>query len=121
MTVTSSPKIGWAFAPTDSMRSMTARISSSVAVAFMTIIIVDPLCVLATRVGVLTTAPGQPPDQAAEVLWPERLAKSPGVGEGIRKRAGEEEGAGARHGHMHHKVWHVMQAPARNLPLRDAE
>ena len=38
ITVTSSPALGWARAPTDSIRSMTARISSSVAACFITII-----------------------------------------------------------------------------------
>jgi hypothetical protein len=38
ITVTSSPLLGWARAPTDSIRSMTARISSSVAACFITII-----------------------------------------------------------------------------------
>ena len=39
ITVTSSPRDGWARAPTDSIRSMTAWTSASVAVAFITIII----------------------------------------------------------------------------------
>src|SRR4051812_42108936 len=39
MTVTSSPRLGWACAPTDSILSMTACTCSSVAVDFITIII----------------------------------------------------------------------------------
>jgi hypothetical protein len=39
ITVTSSPREGWARAPQDSMRSMTAWTSWSVAVGFITIII----------------------------------------------------------------------------------
>ena len=46
MTVTSSPWLGWARAPTDSIRSMTARISSSVAVCFITIIMVEAFLLL---------------------------------------------------------------------------
>ena len=38
ITVTSSPRLGWARAPTPSIRVMTASTSSSVAVCFITII-----------------------------------------------------------------------------------
>ena len=49
MTVTSSPVLGWARAPTDSIRSMTARISSSVAACFITIIMPSAFLVLRER------------------------------------------------------------------------
>ena len=51
MTVTSSPRLGWARAPTDSIRSMTAWISSSVAVGFITIIMLEAFLLLLERYG----------------------------------------------------------------------
>ena len=45
ITVTSSPRLGWACAPTDSIRPMTAWTWSSVAVSFITIIILSAFLV----------------------------------------------------------------------------
>src|SRR3954452_22278519 len=51
MTVTSSPRLGWAVAPTDWIRSMTASTCSSVAVGFITIIMVTFLLGLGVSLG----------------------------------------------------------------------
>ena len=96
ITVTSSPRDGWARAPQLSMRAMTAWMSSSVAVGFMTIIICVLLEIswLETVRRVVSPALG-PWARAADgdVQSPaERLAKSPaGIRVG-RQRGGVECG-----------------------------
>src|SRR3954452_9521623 len=103
ITVTSSPREGWACAPQDSIRLMTAWISSSVAVAFITIIIWvaylrSPWTLYVGLDGPLKRRSARRPDEADDAGAPaERLAKSPG---GIGVRVAETSGACAgRLGH----------------------
>src|SRR6476620_5232865 len=98
ITVTSSPRDGWARAPTSSMRSMTDWISSSVAAAFITIIIGTPRNYAVGH----STDDGHSADRSETGSFTtECLEKSPGgtargAGVGIRgEEGGELSGAGA--------------------------
>src|SRR3954464_9407546 len=106
ITVTSSPREGWARAPQDSIRSMTAWISSSVAVAFITIIMCiclpssSPWTLYVGADGPLKRRSARGPDQADGARAPtERLAKSPGgIGVGVAETGGACAG-GRGHGY----------------------
>src|SRR3954468_22587065 len=100
ITVTSSPRDGWARAPTASMRSMTDSISASVAPAFITIIIRNSSGLRHwTLYGRL--ALGRPVGD--RFVTTERLEKSPGgtargAGVGIRGEEGGELSGAGEHG-----------------------
>ena len=122
ITVTSSPREGWARAPQDSIRSMTAWISSSVAVDFITIIMgfwAPGSSRLRQRYG-LRWDGARPEGPRMRTASPrrggpaERLAKSPGaVGEGVG--AAEAGGGAGLCGSVGHRG-----ALARVVPARDA-
>src|SRR4051794_27140553 len=102
MTVTSSPRDGCARAPTLSMRAMTAWMSSSVAVGFMTIIIWLLLKGTWTETVRRVRAPALGPSArgAGGAYAPtERLTKSPGairVETAVRPGPGSGEDGGRR-------------------------
>src|SRR5918994_3323565 len=130
ITVTSSPRDGWARAPQDSIRSMTACTCSSVAVGFITIIMgLQFLLEMGRRVCRWSGARPQGPSSGRRWLRAtpaERLAKSPGaVGEGperIRTPAGRVRSTAQVRGRdSHGSGWFscTSNRPERPSPLAD--
>ena len=128
MTVTSSPRDGWARAPHDSMRAMTACTCSSVAVGFITIIMGLRFSWNTWDVGDCRWSGARPGGPSSGRRWlrratpAERLAKSPdAIGERperIRTPAGRDRGTAGVRGPDGHRAGlaHVVPADRRGRP-----
>src|SRR3954452_19597670 len=123
ITVTSSPRLGCACAPTDSIRSMTAWISSSEAVGFITIII-RGFPSLRLWVASLGRGGSSQRGAAEAALDPkvrcgrparpaERLAKSPIADVGAASDARGGHGAGVRGTRAEGLAGHEMRRGSR--------